>query len=194
MKIYQYLDFEKLTNCYFVVNEETKKALLIDPCKISNALLRLIENKRYKLEGVLITHKHDNHYRGLKTLQKIFAFPVYAADNELASKQNMLKGDGIRRIADMDVEYLSIPGHSPDSIVYKIGDMVFTGDVIFAGKIGSSSCLYTKKHLINGIKSKILTLNDDTILMPGHGPMTSVGAEKNFNLDLSPHKESAGVF
>ena len=69
--------------------------------------------------------------------------------------------------------------------MYKIGSVLFTGDVIFAGSLGSSSCAYTKKYMANGIKSKLFTLNDDSVIMPGHGPMTSVGAEKQFNLELS---------
>ena len=186
MKIYHHLDFAKLTNCYLVVNEETKHALIIDPCKISNALIMQIEKDNYDLVAVLVTHKHTNHYRGLKTLQKIYDFSVYAADNELASGTTILKDEGIKKIAGLNVEYFSLPGHSPDSIVYKINNVVFTGDVIFAGTIGSSSCSYTKRHLCNGIKSKIFTLNDDTVIMPGHGPMTSVGAEKQFNLDITP--------
>lgn len=185
MKIYFHLDFETLTNCYLVVNEETKKALIIDPCKISNVLIKQIEDGNYDLQAVLITHKHEKHYRGLKTLQKIYDFSVFAADNELASEQNILKGDGSKKIADLNVEYFSLPGHSSDSIVYKIGSVLFTGDVIFAGSLGSSSCAYTKKYMANGIKSKLFTLNDDSVIMPGHGPMTSVGAEKQFNLELS---------
>ncbi|MCR4823589.1 MAG: MBL fold metallo-hydrolase [Treponema sp.] len=184
MKIYHHLDFQKLTNCYLVVNEKTKKALIIDPCKISNMLIKQIEDGKYKLCGVLVTHKHENHYRGLKTLKKIYDFPVYAADNELARDNDILTGDGSREIADLTVEFFSIPGHSADSLVYKIGNVLFTGDVIFAGKIGSSSCAYTKSHLCKGIKSKLFSLPDDTIIMPGHGPMTSVGCEKQFNLDF----------
>lgn len=184
MKIYHHLDFAKLTNCYLVVNEISKEALIIDPCKISNELIAQIERDNYNLVAVLITHKHTNHYRGLKTLQKIYDFSVYAADNEIASSMTILKDEGVKKIAGLNVEYFSLPGHSADSIVYKIGNVIFTGDVIFAGTIGSSSCSYTKKHLCNGIKSKILSLNDDTVIMPGHGPMTSVGIEKEFNLDL----------
>ncbi len=185
MKIYLHLDFQKLTNCYLVVNEVAKKALIIDPCKISNILIKQIEDGGYDLCAVLITHKHENHYRGLKTLQKIYDFPVYAADNELANAKNILKGDGTKNIAGLKVEYFSLPGHSADSIVYKINDAIFTGDVLFAGKIGSSSCTYTQRYLANGIKSKLFTLNDDMVIMPGHGPVTSVGAEKQFNLDLA---------
>ena len=72
MKIYLHLKNEKLTNCYLVVNEETKQALIIDPCKISNTLISQIEAGNYDLVAVLITHKHENHYRGLKTLKKIY--------------------------------------------------------------------------------------------------------------------------
>lgn len=185
MKIYLHLDFEKLTNCYLVVNEDTKKALIIDPCKITNTLIKQIEDGGYDLIAVFITHKHENHYRGLKTLKKIYDFSVYAADNELSTDKNVLKGEGIKEIGGLNVEYFSLPGHSSDSMVYKIGNAIFTGDVIFAGKIGSSSCAYTRKYLANGIKSKIFSLNDGTIIMPGHGPITSVAAEKQFNLDLS---------
>lgn len=187
MKIYHHLDFAKLTNCYLVVNEISKEALIIDPCKISNDLIAQIERENYKLRAVLITHKHTNHYRGLKTLRKIYDFSVYAADNEIAGIMTVLKDEGIKKIAGLNVEYFSLPGHSSDSIVYKIGNVLFTGDVIFAGTIGSSSCSYTRKHLCNGIKSKILSMNDDTIIMPGHGPMTTVGTEKEFNLDLDIH-------
>jgi len=193
MKIYFHLDFETLTNCYLVVNEKEKKALIIDPCKISNTIISQIENERYTLCGVLITHKHENHYRGLKTLQKIYNFPVYAADNELASTYGVLKGDGFKEIAGLNIDYFSVPGHSSDSIVYKIGNLLFTGDVLFAGTIGSSSCAFTKHNLCNGIKTKLFTMSDDTIIMPGHGPMSSVGAEKLFNLDIiEEDKKSSG--
>ncbi|MBQ4377870.1 MAG: MBL fold metallo-hydrolase [Treponema sp.] len=185
MKIYLHLDFEKLTNCYLVVNEETKKALIIDPCKISNTLIKQIEEGGYDLTAVFITHKHENHYRGLKTLKKIYDFSVYAADNDLSTDKNILKGEGVKSIGGLNVEYFSLPGHSSDSMVYKIENAIFTGDVIFAGKIGSSSCSYTSKYLAKGIKSKIFSLNDGTVIMPGHGPITTVGAEKQYNLDLS---------
>ena len=190
MKIYLHLDFEKLTNCYLVVNEETKQAIIIDPCKIANQLIAQIEEGNYDLMAVFITHKHENHYRGLKTLKKIYDFSVYAADNELSTDKNVLKGEGVKTIAGLNIEYFSLPGHSADSIVYKIGGAIFTGDVIFAGKIGSSTCAFTKKYLSNGIKSKLFSLPDDTIIMPGHGPMTSVGAEKLFNLDLATQPQS----
>lgn len=185
MKIYHHLDFAKLTNCYLIVNEITKKAVIIDPCKISTELINQIEKDNYDLVAVLVTHKHTTHYRGLKTLQKIYDFAVYAADNELATETALLKDDGVKKIGGLNIEYFSVPGHSPDSIVYKIENVLFTGDVIFAGTIGSSSCAYTKTYLSNGIKSKIFTLSDELIIMPGHGPMTSIGAEKQFNLDLT---------
>lgn len=184
MKVYLHIDIKKLTNCYLVVNERTKKAIIIDPCKISSPLIRQIEEGKYDLVAVFITHKHETHYRGLETLKKIYDFSVYAADNELASDKNILKGEGTKVIGGLRINYFSLPGHSADSMVYKIGNVIFSGDVIFAGTIGSSSCSYTRTHLFNGIKTKIFTLPDDTTIMPGHGPMTSVGAEKLYNLDL----------
>ena len=185
MKIYLHMNFTTLTNCYLIVNEQTKQALIIDPCTVSKELINQIEDGGYTLKAALITHKHESHFSGLKTLKKVYDIQTYAADAEVAADMILIQGDGRIKIAGLDVEYFSVPGHSSDSIVYKIGNVIFTGDVIFAGKIGSSSCNYTKNRLCTGIKTKLFMLPDEIIVMPGHGPLTSIGAEKEFNLDVA---------
>ncbi|WP_407424968.1 MBL fold metallo-hydrolase [Treponema sp.] len=184
MKIYLHMNFSTLTNSYLVVNEETKKALIIDPCQISKDIITQIEDGGYNLEAALVTHKHKSHISGLKTLKKIYDISTYAADTEVSSDLNLIQGDGVIKVAGLKIEYFSVPGHSSDSIVYKIGNTIFTGDVIFAGRVGSSSCNYTKTRLCNGIRTKLFSLGDEITIMPGHGPLTSVGAEKHFNIDL----------
>lgn len=184
MKIYFHINFNTLTNSYLVVNEDTKQALIIDPCTVSKELINQIEDGGYTLSATLITHKHTGHISALSTIRKIYDIKVYGADPEAAGQINVLQGDGRIRVAGLDIDYFSIPGHSSDSIAYKVGTVLFTGDVIFAGKIGSSSCNYTKTRLCNGIKTKIFSLPEETVIMPGHGPLTSVGAEMQFNLDV----------
>ena len=85
------------------------------------------------------------------------------------------------RVAGLSVGYMSIPGHTHDSLVYKIGQIIFTGDTLTAGLIGETSSSYSHNTLLANINSKILSQQTDIILMPGHGPPSSVEAERHFN-------------
>ncbi len=185
MKIYFHINIDSFSNCYLVVDEQSGRAVIIDPGKISEELLSKIEGNGYTLEAVLITHNHSGHTKGLSTLRKIYDVAVYAADLGVAKNPaSVIRGEGTLRIAGLNVSYFSLPGHSSDSMVFKIGNVLFTGDTIEAGTIGGTSSSYARRTLIFGIRSKILSQHDDTIIMPGHGPMTSVGAEKMFNIDV----------
>ncbi|MCR5385961.1 MAG: MBL fold metallo-hydrolase [Treponema sp.] len=187
MKIYFHLNLEGFSNCYVIVNELTSEAIIVDPGIITPQIIENIENGDYKLTGVLVTHNHGSHVHGLQTLRKIYSPKIFAADWEVAGNEtSVLKDEGIIQIAGLTVGYTSVPGHTPDSMVYKIGSVLFTGDVISAGKIGSSNNKFSEKALIKNINEKILSQQDETILMPGHGPPTTVGAEKLFNISVNP--------
>lgn len=184
MKIYFHLNLESFSNCYFVVNELAKQALIIDPGKINEQIIKQVEEGDLTLVAALITHNHASHTNGLKTLKKIYDIDVYAADAELAEQpSHVLKGDGTLSLAGMNVSFYSVPGHSADSIVFKIGNVLFTGDTLEAGIIGTTNNNYAKKTLVSGIRTKLYAQQDDTIVMPGHGPMSSIGAERMFNID-----------
>ncbi len=186
MKVYIHTDIESFSNCYLIVEEQTGLAIIIDPGKIYETMIAKIESNRFSLVASLITHNHSGHTKGLSTLKKIYDVAVYAADMELASSPScVLRGDGTIRIAGLNVSYFSVPGHSSDSMVFKIGNILFTGDTLEAGTIGKTNSAYAKHTLVMGIRAKILTQYEDTIIMPGHGPMTSVGAEKMFNIDTT---------
>ncbi len=186
MKIYFHLSLEGFSNCYVVTNPEAKTALIIDPGKITKEILEQIEMERYSLEAVLITHNHESHLRGLSTIRKIYKPQVYAADYEVAGNDTqILKGDGIIQTAGLTVTHMSVPGHTPDSMVYKIGKVLFTGDALSASMLGTTNNAYAEKMLLSNVHNKILTQNDDTVIMPGHGPPSSVAAEKQFNLSIA---------
>ena len=184
MKIYFHLNVETFSNSYLVVNEASREAVIIDPCKITKEIINQLEDGGYRLKAALVTHKHESHISGLSTLQKIYDIDIYAADAEVCGEENLLKGDGEIKIAGLSISHYSVPGHSADSIVYKIGNALFTGDVISAGLIGSSSCNYTHTRLTSGIKSKLFTMADANLIFPGHGPLSSIGAEKIFNTEV----------
>ena len=73
---------------------------------------------------------------------------------------------------------MAVPGHTSDSMVYKIENLLFTGDVLCAGTIGSTNSSYSKFILESNIREKIFSMDDRMIIMPGHGPLSSLGALK----------------
>ena len=185
MKIYFHLNLGGFSNCYVVANETIREAVIIDPGQITEEIIDKIESGSYKLTGVFITHNHGSHVHGLRTLRKIYTPKIYAADWEVAgSDTNVITGDGKVHIAGLTVRYMALPGHTADSMVYKIGNVLFTGDTLSAGKIGTTNSSYSDFILRNNIERKIFSEQDSTVLMPGHGPPTCVGGEKRFNLDM----------
>ena len=194
MKVYFHFNIDGFSNCYVVTNERTMEAIIIDPGKITREILEQLEGGPYSLAAVLITHNHKSHIRGLNTIRKIYTPRVYAADFDIAgSEETILNGDGIIQVAGLKVRHLALPGHSSDSMAYKIGHVVFTGDTIFAGMIASTSSTYARRTLVSNLSAKLMSQQDDIILMPGHGPPTTLASEKNFNdAFLQPPAEERG--
>lgn len=183
---------EEFTNSYMIVNDDPNvmEAIIIDPGQISNKVISQIEDNHYKLTSVLITHNHKHHVKGLGTLTKIYSPQIYTADYEIEGcKANLIRGDGKLNLAGLDVEYYSLSGHSIDSMIFKIGNLIFTGDAIGAGIIGDTAGAYFKKMLCTNIEKKVFSQCDDLVLLPGHGPPTTVAAEKYFNVDITKDKK-----
>lgn len=184
MKIYFHLNLEGFSNCYVVVNEQAKEAIIIDPGKITDGIISQIEDEGLKLSAVLITHNHGSHVDGIKTLRKIYNPKIYAADWEVAKDDTqVLMGSGKIKTAKMIVRYSTMPGHTADSVVYGIGNMLFTGDVLFAGSMGSTNSSYSEVILRTNIENNIFSQQDGVILMPGHGPPSTVEAARLYTLD-----------
>ena len=181
MKVYFFMNYTGFSNCYLVVNEEANEAVIIDPGEISEEIISQIEENNLKLSAVLVTHNHASHVDGIKTLQKIYSPKIYAADWEVAgSETNVVTGDGKIRVAKMIIHYMASPGHTSDSVIWGIGNILFTGDVLFAGSMGSTNSSYSEFILKSNIETKIFSQQDGIVLMPGHGPPTTLAAAKAF--------------
>lgn len=190
MKVYFHLNEGGFSNCYLVVNEISNQAIIIDPGKITKEIIARIEDNHLNLAAVLITHNHGSHADGLKTLRKIYSPKVFAADWTVAANDTtVITGDGTTQIEGMQVSYLSIPGHTADSVVYSIGSILFTGDVLLSGEIGKTNSSYSEYILRSNIEHKIFSQLDSTILMPGHGPPTTLGAAKAIYNQNLPQKK-----
>ena len=188
MKVYFHYCLDGFANSYTVVNEDPKvrQALIVDPCKVDMQTLNILEYGGYELVAVRITHNHSHHVNGLHTLMKIYSPTLYAADSQvLGMNCEVLSGSGVLRVAGLNVEFLSVPGHSPDSMVYKIEDALFTGDTLIPGIAGSTLSQYSHKLLCARIKERIFRLPDRTVILPGHGAPGTIESERQFNLDVT---------
>ena len=176
------------SNCYIVGTEDSPKndAVIIDPGVMDRQLLDYIENNDFTLRGILITHDHQGHVHGLRSLMRIYNFETYAVNRTILEYDvNPVKdGDSIT-IGSITAEVISIPGHSSDSAVYRIGNMLFTGDVLTAGLVGSTASTYGATLQVNNLRSRILSLPGEYTVLPGHGPPSSLEAERRFNAGIA---------
>ncbi|MCD6342895.1 MAG: MBL fold metallo-hydrolase [Spirochaetaceae bacterium] len=185
MKLLSHFPAIGVSNTYIIGSAEGGDAILVDPGRFDVTLLNLIEDNNFDIKTVLVTHDHENHIKGLKTLMKIYNPAVIAGSGEIFDIPTKRVEDGESIICSgFPVEVIEVEGHSSDSRVYRIASYIFTGDVLSAGRIGSSSTSYTRELLLQSIKTKIMCLNEDLLVLPGHGPPTSISAEKRWNPDL----------
>ena len=185
MKIFSHFSLNDFSNTYLIGPENGGDAILIDPGHIDISLIERIEQNRYNVAHVLVTHRHDRHVAGLGTLRKIYNPKIYAGSPSLYDfPVRGLKDSLFLDVSGIAVEAMQIPGHSIDSFVFKIGNALFTGDVLHAGRIGSTKGVLEKALLLKGIKKRILTLDERFVIFPGHGTLSTIKVEKLFNQEL----------
>ena len=184
-------------------DEETRDAVIIDANLEPEQMIRLVRERGVNVKAILLTHTDVDHIAGLHELIDALG-PVPVALHD-AEKGVVLEGKPLRRqfamgagpmvsTADALVEgvpyragslgfqVLHTPGHSPGGVSLRIGDFLFTGDALFAGSIGRSDFDNSDgSALLEGIRTKLLTLPDDTVVYSGHGPATTIGHERRSN-------------
>lgn len=193
-------------NTYIVWDTITKDATIIDPGAYNDSehetLNSFISEKGLTLRQLINTHLHVDHIFGDNYVKEKYGLKLMASSEDafLGEKAAMqcrmfglpcnmdsvsidieLKDGDVIDICGERCIILLVPGHSPGSIVIYMPDagIAFTGDVIFLGSIGRTDLVAgNNKQLIDGIREKILSLPDSTILFPGHGEPTTVASEK----------------
>jgi glyoxylase-like metal-dependent hydrolase (beta-lactamase superfamily II) len=180
------------SNCYIVGSESIPgEAILIDPGEMEADILDTIENNEYNLKAVLVTHDHKGHVRGLRTLRRIYDAEIYAVNRVIMDyRANMVRDGDLLDIGPFRVGVISVPGHSSDSVVYKIDNLLFTGDVLSAGLVGSTISSHGAALQMAAIRNKILTLPGDFIVFPGHGPPSTLEAERRFNAGILLYEQT----
>jgi glyoxylase-like metal-dependent hydrolase (beta-lactamase superfamily II) len=191
------------TNCYIVGCKQTKDCAIIDPGGDAGEILAHIRKENLAVKHVLLTHAHFDHIEAAaKVLEATHAPLALHPGDDLLLKMGggaMLFGFKIRAVPPPDVHLaegqiievgtvrlhvLHTPGHTPGHVTFHAPahKAVFDGDVLFAGGIGRTDLpggSYTQ--LLDNIRHKLLALPDETMVYSGHGPATTIGAEKRHN-------------
>jgi glyoxylase-like metal-dependent hydrolase (beta-lactamase superfamily II) len=168
-----------------VTKNTPRDALIIDPGCMDETILNFIEGNEYNLKGILLTHSHLTHVRGLASLKRVYNVDIYSAKSMIMDyKTNVVRDGDTFRVGSFTVKAVSVPGHSIDSLVYIIEHLLFTGDVLSAGLIGRTDSAYSAMRQIMMIQNKIFTLRGNYIVLPGHGPPSTLNVERRHNTGL----------
>jgi len=181
MRLFPPFSFLDFSNSYLIGPDQGGSAILIDPGIFDAGLLKLIEENNYYVRYVLVTHAHGSHTKGLTTLLKIYDAQVFAFNPFIQDFPAVQVREGKQQhLGEFLFEIIETPGHSDDSLCFRLNQFLFTGDTLTAGSMSKNS-EYTKDTLISTIKKKLLTLDDDTLIFPGHGPPSRIAIEREFN-------------
>lgn len=195
------------TNCYIVSNKE-KEALIFDPGEEAAFLIKEIRKQHVKPLAIFLTHAHFDHIGAVDALREEFQVPVYIHKEETswltdplkngsakyaelpnyvlqpAAEAHVLTAEQTMTVGGFTFDIVHTPGHSPGSVSYIFNEDGFAivGDTLFQGSVGRTDLLGgSMKVLMNSIHTKLLSLDEETIIYPGHGSYTTPAAEMDSN-------------
>ena len=192
-------------NSYLIVDLPSKKGAIVDPSFDSKQILKEAEKNQYEITQIWCTHAHFDHISGINEIvpelsqspeiylhkddlplwkeqggAKLFGFPF---ENQY-SPTHLLENFDLIQLGDTSIQTKFTPGHTPGHIIYHLAleNVVFCGDLIFRMSIGRTDLSGGNQlQLLRSIDQEIKTLPDETRLLSGHGPETTVGYEKKYN-------------
>jgi hydroxyacylglutathione hydrolase len=184
LKVITTSDDDMSVNCFLVWDEPTKAAALFDTGFDAKMVIAAVERKGLKLEHVFITHGHGDHIEGLPVLQKHFpGARLHWNDGSTSEFQN---ANAQTAIGPLRVMHRLTPGHAADGVAYVISgwpgsapDVAIVGDALFAGSAGLSPAGWEVAR--RAVVDEILSLSGNTLICPGHGPLTTVAEERAHN-------------
>jgi glyoxylase-like metal-dependent hydrolase (beta-lactamase superfamily II) len=167
-------------NVYLVRCTATGASLIVDAAGDPTAVMALAEGT--DVSGVATTHGHSDHHGAIPEVTETLGVPfmLHSADTGLADKKSdspLLEGS--LSVGDVEMQILHTPGHTPGSICILLPGVVLTGDTLFPGGPGATRFDHGSfETIIESISSKLFTLPDDTVVLPGHGDATTIGTER----------------
>jgi len=191
-------------NCTILGDEATSEAIVIDPGDEVGRIHRRVTELGLKVKQILVTHAHIDHVGGALKLKRLTGAPILLNENDLALLDMMEEqagwlgietpetappdenlADGLRvGLESTPAQVIHTPGHTQGSVCLHFAPMklLIAGDTLFAGSIGRTDLPGgNSEQILESIESRLLALPDETRVLPGHGPMTTIGAERRKN-------------
>jgi len=191
-------------NCSIIGDEATREALVIDPGDDIEGILALIRKHNLQVKQIVVTHAHIDHVGGAMKLRAATAAPILLNQNDFALLEMLdaqaawigveppgkvvidhsLKQADLVKAGSLTAEVIHTPGHTEGStcLYFPAEKKLLAGDTLFAGSIGRTDLpggSYEK--ILRSLHGKVLALPDETIVVPGHGPLTTIGKERESN-------------
>lgn len=187
------------TNVYVVADEKSKEGIVIDPGGAIDKVYNYIENMQLKLKYIILTHCHADHIAGLKTLHNYYPKAkiiiheddregltdtsinmcefVGVPDNYIEADIVVKEGDNLE-FGDLTARILHTPGHTKGSMCILVNDALFTGDTLFKRMYGRTDLKTGSESDIQSSIRRLLRLEENTIVYPGHGAITIIREER----------------
>ena len=190
------------SNSYLVVDERARQAAVIDPGMESESVLEVVRHEGLRVESLIITHGHFDHVfssaafkaeTGAQVIMHPDDVPLLLEMPETArffgfkappppQPDRLVREGDVIKVGDLALRVLETPGHTPGGISLCLDNAVFVGDTLFAGSVGRTDLRGgSLDALLRSIRTRLLTLPDWTVVYPGHGAATSIGAERRDN-------------
>lgn len=188
-------------NCYLLIDEETRDAVLVDPGDEPERLIDLVEREGATLRALWITHGHIDHVGGIAGVKRRWNVPVHLhpLDRPLydraaeqgrhygvrieappAPEHDLAEGD-VLTVGALSFAVMHVPGHAPGHVAFVGHGVVFGGDCLFAGSVGRTDLPLCDPHALVQSLGRFTALPAETVVYPGHGPATTVGEERRTN-------------
>lgn len=193
-------------NCYLIFHPRHRDAVIVDPGEDAERFLAEAAARELRITAIWLTHAHIDHIQGVGAVKVATDAPIHLHPDDRALYDNLPQQGlwfglrlpapprpdvGLRHGQHLEIggtrfEVRHAPGHSAGHVVFVADGLVLGGDVLFAGSIGRSDLPGGDAEiLLSSIGTQLLTLPDDTVVHPGHGPATSIGRERRSNPFLS---------
>lgn len=188
-------------NCYILVDEESRECAVIDPGGDAEDLVSFIDETNAKVKYILLTHGHVDHTGAVGYFSEVYGVQAHIHKDDgmfisngefmfgpLKYKGNIvelamdLEQDKVFSLGGLEIKCIETPGHTPGGVCFLVQDKLFTGDTLFLRSIGRTDLSGGNFNtLIDSINNRLLTLNPETVVYPGHGPQTSIRYERDNN-------------